>query len=90
MAPPVLVIEIVSPGELQRDRDYIAKRFQYQDRGIPEYWLIDPAVQIMTVLELHRSRYEEVGVFRDCDRVLSPTFPDLALTAQQIFAAGQI
>ena len=27
MAPPLLVIEVVSPGELQRDRDYIAKRY---------------------------------------------------------------
>jgi Uma2 family endonuclease len=24
MAPPVLVVEVVSPGDLQRDRDYIA------------------------------------------------------------------
>ncbi|WP_432811627.1 Uma2 family endonuclease [Pantanalinema sp. GBBB05] len=37
MAPPLLVIEVVSSGELQRDRDYIAKRSQYQDLGIPEY-----------------------------------------------------
>jgi Uma2 family endonuclease len=47
MSPPLLVIEIVSPGELQRElgrisfagRDYIAKRSQYQDRGIPKYWI---------------------------------------------------
>ncbi len=42
MAPPLLVIEIVSPGELQRDRDYVAKRMQYQDHAIPEYWIVDP------------------------------------------------
>lgn len=29
MSPPLLVIEVVSPGELQRNRDYIAKRVQY-------------------------------------------------------------
>ncbi len=37
MLPPLLVIEVVSPGELQRNRDFIAKRSQYQDCGIPEY-----------------------------------------------------
>ena len=42
MLPPLLVVEVVSPGELQRDRDFIAKRLQYQDCGIPEYWIIDP------------------------------------------------
>ena len=39
MAPPLLVIEVVSSGELQRDRDYVAKRIQYQDCVIPEYWM---------------------------------------------------
>jgi Uma2 family endonuclease len=42
MSPPLLVIEVVSPGELQRNRGYIAKRVQYQDCSIPEYWIIDP------------------------------------------------
>ena len=40
MAPPLLVVEVVSPGEIQRDRDYIAKRLQYQDCGIPEYRIV--------------------------------------------------
>ncbi len=31
MLPPLLVVEVVSPGELQRDRDFIARRLQYQD-----------------------------------------------------------
>jgi len=33
MALPLLVVEVVSPGKLQRDRDYVAKRAQYQDFG---------------------------------------------------------
>ena len=50
MAPPLLVVEVVSPGELQRDRDYIAKRMQYQERGIPEYWLVDPQLETVVIL----------------------------------------
>jgi Uma2 family endonuclease len=53
MLPPLLVIEVVSPGELQRDRDFIAKRGQYQDCGIPEYWIIDPENQTVLVLEFN-------------------------------------
>lgn len=89
MAPPELVIEIVSPGELQRDRDYVAKRAQYLDRAIPEYWIVDPEVQAITVLALRDHQYEEVGVFQNHDRILSPTFPEFTSTAQQILAAGQ-
>ena len=65
MAPPLLVIEIVSPGELQRDRDYIAKRQQYQDLSIPEYWIIDPQAQNVLVLELVGTTYTEVNTFKD-------------------------
>jgi Uma2 family endonuclease len=87
MAPPVLVIEVVSPGELQRDRDYIAKRAQYAVIGIPEYWIVDPETQTVSVLELQESDYV-VSAFRGSDRIISVTFPDLQLTAEQILAAG--
>jgi Uma2 family endonuclease len=35
MPPPLLVVEVVSPGKIQRERDYT--RSQYQDLGIGEY-----------------------------------------------------
>ena len=49
MSPPLLVIEVVSPGDIQRERDYIAKRIQYQDCSVPEYWIIDPQAQSILV-----------------------------------------
>ncbi|MGK7873092.1 MAG: Uma2 family endonuclease [Xenococcaceae cyanobacterium] len=85
MAPPLLVIEVVSPGELQRERDYIAKRQQYQDLGIPEYWIVDPEAQMVTVLEQQGMVYAELGVFRGSEGIISPTFRELALTAEQVF-----
>ncbi|MGB5635722.1 MAG: Uma2 family endonuclease [Waterburya sp.] len=88
MAPPLLVIEIVSPGELQRERDYIAKRSQYQDCGIPEYWIIDPNTQTVLVLELTGKTYTEVGSFSDREQVRSSQFSELNLTAAQIFESA--
>ena len=85
MAPPLLVIEVVSPGELQRNRDYIAKRLQYQDCGIPEYWIIDPEAQTVLILELSANNYREVGSFSGASQILSPQFPTLNFTAAQIF-----
>ena len=89
MAPPLLVIEVVSPGELQHDRDYIAKRRQYEDLGIPEYWIVDPQTQTVMVLTLQGRVYTEVGIFRDRDLIVSPTFSELNLMTETIFDPGQ-
>ncbi|ABA21126.1 Protein of unknown function DUF820 [Trichormus variabilis ATCC 29413] len=84
MLPPLLVIEVVSPGELQRDRDFIAKRSQYQDCGIPEYWIIDPETKTLLVLELTGKTYTEIGNFSGDDLVVSPQFNQLNLKVSQI------
>ena len=89
MTPPLLVVEVVSPGELQRNRDYVAKRMQYQDCGIPEYWIIDPNTQIILVLELVEGIYTEVGGFSDKEQIQSPQFNELNLTAAQIFDSAE-
>ena len=86
MPPPLLVVEVVSPGELQRNRDYIAKRSQYQGCGIPEYWIVDSQAQTILVLELIDGNYTEVGSFSGQSQLRSPQFESLNLTAAQVFA----
>jgi Uma2 family endonuclease len=57
--PPDLAIEIVSPDSVERD--YVAKRHQYREAGVSEYWIIDEDNQRVTVLKLDaRGRYREV------------------------------
>lgn len=88
---PRLVVEVVSPGEPGTDnynRDYIDKRTEYAKRGIPEFWLVDPMRSIVLVLTLVGQTYQAVE-FREGDRILSPQFKQLDLTAQQILSAGE-
>ncbi len=85
MSPPLLVIEVVSPGEIQRERDYIAKRIQYQDCCVPEYWIVDPQTQTILVLELKNNSYQEVGSFSHDDLIKSPIFQEIKLTVSEIF-----
>ncbi len=89
MPPPLLVVEVVSPGELQRDRDYVAKRRQYEDIGIGEYWIADPALGQVTVLGMQDGSYVEVDVFCDRQITQSPTFPELAIAANTLLSAGK-
>jgi len=83
MPPPVLVVEVVSPGLANRQRDYQDKRAQYQGRGIPEYWLVDPEQETVTVLTLVEGEYQ-ARVFQRSQAIISPTFPTLTRTAEQI------
>ena len=85
MPSPLLVIEVVSPGEIQRERDYIAKRSQYQDCEIPEYWIVDPQTQTILVLELQGNMYTAIGTFSNNDLVKSPLFSQLNLKVSEVF-----
>jgi len=85
MPPPQLVVEVVSPGKTNRDRDYINKRSQYAAIGVPEYWLVDPKAQTVMVLELEGDDYREIGTFQGITPIVSPTLPALTLSAEQVF-----
>jgi Uma2 family endonuclease len=80
--PPVLVIEIVSPGNA--DDDYRYKRSEYAVRGIPEYWIVDPMELKISVLTLVSGFYE-LAEFSDEDKIISETFPDIQLTPKMVF-----
>ncbi len=93
-----LVVEVVSTNWQD---DYIKKVGEYELIGIPEYWIVDylglggrrfignPKQPTISIYRLVDGEYE-VSQFRGNDRIQSPTFPDLDLTAQQIFQAGLI
>ncbi|MBW4653285.1 MAG: Uma2 family endonuclease [Kaiparowitsia implicata GSE-PSE-MK54-09C] len=85
MPPPRLIVEVLSPGKTNRDRDLVHKRAQYAAIGVPEYWWIDPVAQTVTVLTLVDNRYEDRGTFHGQDSVNSAEFAGLTLTVAQMF-----
>ncbi|NES00968.1 MAG: Uma2 family endonuclease [Symploca sp. SIO1B1] len=90
MLPPQFIAEVVSPYRNQDDdnyrRDYIDKVQQYQQRGIPEYWIIDPQKQQVSVLLLVNGTYQTT-IFKGNQQIVSWTFPKLELTAAQVLQA---
>ncbi len=90
MPNPVLVVEVVSPGDEHTpnyQRDYEEKPREYAARGIPEYWLIDPSREWVMVFRLDGEHYVET-TFCGSEVVSSQAFPQLTLTAEQILSAG--
>ena len=89
MPSPTLVVEVVSPGKVNEDRDYRYKRSEYAARGISEYWIIDTQKARITLLTLVDGLYEET-VFQGTDIIKSVTFPMLDAIAVQVLTAGQV
>ncbi|MBE9157414.1 Uma2 family endonuclease [Nodosilinea sp. LEGE 06152] len=85
MAPPLLVVEVVSPGVDNRRRDYLDKRNQYEWRGIAEYWIVDPQERRVTVLAMVEGTYRE-SVFVAKEVLISPTFPNWSLTVDEMLS----
>ena len=94
MPAPLLVVEVVSPGKANEDRDYRFKRSEYAARGILEYWIVDPTRATVMVLMLVDGLYESANYsgsdsLRDgkAERILSSLFPELNLTVEQLLQA---
>ncbi|NER00651.1 MAG: Uma2 family endonuclease [Cyanothece sp. SIO2G6] len=93
--PIQLAVEVVSTNW---EDDYIDKFDEYQRLGIFEYWIVDylglgairylgkPKQPTVFVHWLGEGTEYQVGQFRSGDRIISPTFPELNLTVQQILA----
>jgi Uma2 family endonuclease len=89
MPPPRLIVEVVSPGSETSEnyiRDYQDKRNQYAAIGIPEYWLVDPDRDWVMVGLLVSGAYQ-FQTFQGNQRIVSPTFPELKLTAAIVLGA---
>lgn len=79
--PPLLVVEVVS--ESTKGIDYRAKRAEYSVLDIPEYWIVDPLSEKVTLLTLAGGWYD-ASEFVGSDIVRSPTFPELTPSVEEI------
>lgn len=84
-----LVMEVVSEGEKNRQRDISVKRAEYAAAGIPEYWIVDPELRQVTVLILDGDAYREHGVFASGSEATSALLPGFSVAVDEVFAAGE-
>ena len=69
---PVLAVEVLSPGT--RTIDCGLKRLTYEAAGVPAYWLVDPDVPSLTVLQLEDGRYVDKALVTE-NEVYEAAFP---------------
>jgi Uma2 family endonuclease len=80
-----LVIEIVSEDDPERDT--VIKRADYAEGHIPEYWIVNPIDETLTVLQLAGEQYAEHGVFTRGEQATSPLLPNLSIPVSAVFDA---
>ena len=80
-----MVIEIVSPDEPERDT--FVKRADYAEGRVPEYWIVNPIDETITVLRLQGEQYFEHGIFGRGDKAISAILQGFAVDVNEVFEA---
>jgi Uma2 family endonuclease len=80
-----LVVEVVSPDK--PERDLVDKRIDYVEARVPEYWIINPQTETITVLRLQGDAYEELGAYRRGQAASSQLLPEFSVAVDAVFDA---
>ena len=95
-SPIQLAVEVVSTNW---EDDYVDKLDEYERLGIAEYWIIDylaigkreylgnPKIPTVFVFLLNAEGKYQRTQFRGDEQIVSPTFPELVLTADRVLLA---
>ena len=81
-----LVVEIVSPDDPERDT--IIKRADYAQARIPEYWIVNPVDETISVLTLADDAYMEEGVFQRGQQARSILLDGFVVAVPDVFDAS--
>jgi Uma2 family endonuclease len=79
-------LEVVS--EEKPERDLVEKRGDYAEGRVPEYWIVNPQTETITVLSLRGDAYEEAGIYGRGESAASVLLPDLSIAVAAVFDAG--
>lgn len=78
---PDLIIEVMSPSSVSRDKEMKYKRYAYY--GVKEYWIVDMNKKLVEIYDLEENKL--VNVIPQKQKLNSPMFEDLNLELSRIF-----
>ena len=80
-----LVVEVVSPDKPERDT--VEKVADYAQAGIPEYWIVNPIIERISVLKLDGDTYTTHGEWGRSERATSALLPDFSANVSAVLDA---
>jgi Uma2 family endonuclease len=84
---PELVVEVLSTGRANEDRDRLAKLKLYSTQGVKEYWIIDRIAQRVEVYRRDRALLILVETLLINDAITSPLLPSFTCQVARLFVA---
>ena len=85
---PTIVVEFVSRGKVNQERDYVAKRAEYREIGVREYWVIDRFRRTLTVYTFSGESDQE-RVIPENQNYETPLLPGFELAAGPVVETGR-
>lgn len=81
---PDLIIEILSPGNSRKE---IRLKYDlYEEAGVKEYWIIQPAEETASVIRLNKNgKFEGATIYTSGDNIESGAVPGLKISVEDIF-----
>jgi Uma2 family endonuclease len=82
---PELMVEILSPGDLNEQRDKEVKLKLYSLYGVQEYWIVNWQLKTLEIYRRQEARLQLVVTLLDTDMLTSPLLPGFSTPIAQIF-----
>lgn len=80
---PDLIVEILSPNNSKHD--LVTKFNLYEESGVLEYWLVEPAEKMVLVYTLQNNKYIGLKPFAEGEIIDSPLFPNMKIEVESVF-----
>ncbi|MFQ4138292.1 Uma2 family endonuclease [Nodosilinea sp. PGN35] len=82
---PELVVEVLSPGSKNEQRDRQLKLKLYSQQGVQEYWIVSPPLHQVQVYRRDHALLTLVVTLQAVDTLTSPLLPEFACPLSRIF-----
>jgi Uma2 family endonuclease len=83
-----LALEVVS--EDKPERDLVDKWNDYAEAKIPEYWIVNPQSETITILQLRDEVYEVAGTYQRGEAAKSVFAPDFSVAVAEVFDSARV
>ncbi|MEA5533519.1 Uma2 family endonuclease [Crocosphaera sp. XPORK-15E] len=82
---PELIVEILSPGERNEQRDKEVKLKLYSLKGVQEYWIVSWQLKTIEIYRRKDAQLQLVSTLLVADTLTSPLLPGFSTPVAQIF-----
>jgi Uma2 family endonuclease len=82
---PELMVEVLSPGELNEQRDKEVKLKLYSLHGVQEYWIVNWQLKTLEVYRRNDAQLQLAATLLGGDTLTSPLLPGFSMAIAQIF-----